>query len=456
MVIEEENLRPGANRWDGDLFTRADSNLSGYGLPSSLRVGDTLHVFATATHPPVTVSIYRLGWYGGVGARLVARHLNRPASRQATCSVSSASAASVCDWPETDIFTVGSRWLPGVYLARLADSLGRPASFPFIVRSDRPSAFVVVLPLATDQAYNTWGGASLYGGPGTTPADRFANRAFKVSFARPFADEIMRGRFFGLDYLLVRWLEQNAYDVNYMSDYDFHLGKGPDPTVGWLFAGHSEYWTWPMWLRASAARAQGINLGFLGGNDVYWMARYESVSVNGVQAPVVVCYRDASLDPEGGTPGRATVLFRSAPNNTPENSLVGVMTVSGTGVQYSPVDLVVADGADPLMTGTGLTTGQHLRRVAGWEGDRLVDNGATPPGIRTLFSSLYTPIGDSVATGLLQATVYEWTSSHALVYASGEPGFAWGLSTYRQYVGRPPIQRFLSNVLDAFVAARSR
>ena len=262
-----------------------------------------------------------------------------------------------------------------------------------------------------------------------------------------------------VDYLLVRWLEHNAYDVTYITDYDFHVGRGADPRVAWLFAGHSEYWSWPMWLRANDARARGINLAFLGGNDVYWLVRFETISVSGLDAPVVVCYRDALRDPLGGTPGLATVRFRSAPNNAPENALVGVMSVSGRPMRSQPIDLVVANGTDPLMTGTGLTTGQHIPQVAGWEGDRRVDNGATPPGIRVLFQSPYVPMGDSLATERIEATVYVSQPSGAVVYASGEPGFAWGLTTYqtydRRFVARPSLARFLDNVFRAFAVART-
>jgi len=454
LTIEEENLRPGSSDWDAGFYLRADSNISGYGLPFSVRVGETLHLFVTAKLPPVSISIYRLGWYGGAGARLVARHVPRPVAAPGGWSAASP-GPSARAWSETDAFIVEPAWLPGAYVARFADSLGRPGAFPFVVRSDRPAAFVVVLPFATYQAYNAWGGTSLYAGPDSTRRESYSHRAFKVSFARPLSDVVMRGPVFGVDYLLVRWLERSAYDVDYITDYDFHLGRGPDPQVAWLIAGHSEYWSWPMWLRANAARAQGISLGFLGGNDIYWVARFESVSVSGMDAPVVVRYRDAALDPLGTTAGLATVLFRSAPNNTPENALIGVMGTSWALIRHSPVDLVVANGSDPLMAGTGLTTGAVIPRVTGWEADRLVDNGATPPGIRVLFESRYIPVGDSTSRGLLQSTVYTWPASGAIVYAGGAPGFAWGLSTYRQYVARPPIARFLHNVLEAFVAARS-
>jgi len=344
-----------------------------------------------------------------------------------------------------------------VYLAKFIDVRGEAGAYPFIIRSGRPATFDVILPFTTYQAYNNWGGTSLYYGLGSTRSEAYANRAVKVSFARPFALPDLDGQFLGVDYLLVRWFEQNAYDVNYLTDFDFHLGRGVDPAAtAWLFAGHSEYWSWPMWLEAKSARAQGISLGFLGGNDIYWLVRFEALSVNGLDVPVVVCYKDAARDPAGTIPGLATTHFRSSPNNSPENELVGVMSPGGMLVKNPPVDLVVANGSDVLMSGTGLTTGEHIPGVAGWEGDRIIDNGVTPGEMRVLFQSPYVPAGDSIATGLLQATIYEWPSSGALVYASGEPGFAWGLATYRQYVGRAPLERFLKNVLQAFADARRR
>ncbi len=453
-AVQDENLRTGTAAWAAGLDAGPESIIGGYGLPASLASGDTLRLFVAAQSSRVSISIYRLGWYGGAGARLLARHGDRTAPPQPACSPP-VPGPSVCPWLETDHFVVDQSWVPGLYVAKFADSLGRSRAFPFVVRSNRPTAFVVVLPFATYQAYNDWGGASLYGGPGATPSEVYANRAVKVSSARPLSASVMTGMLLGLDYLLVRWLEQNAYDVSYITDYDFHRGGG-DPAIAWLFSGHSEYWSWPMWLRAKAARAQGISLGFLGGNDIYWLVRYETAAVNGLEAPVVVCYRDATQDPLGDTPGLATVRFRSSPNNTPENELVGVMSVPGKlQVRNSPVDLVVANGSDPLMAGTDLTTGEHIPRAAGWEGDRIVENGATPPSIRILFASPYVLAEDATATQLMQATVYRWPASGALVYASGQPGFTWSLASFDRHIARPPIQRFLQNVLRAFVEARA-
>jgi hypothetical protein len=455
LAVAEENLRAGFVGWDTELHNSPDSLIAGYGLPHSVRGGDTLRLFVTAKRAPVRTAIYRLGWYNGVGARLMAEHRGLRIVSDGVCAPA-APGPGECSWPETDRFVIDRAWPPGLYLARFADSLGRTSAFPFVVRSERRTAFVVVLPFATYHAYNDWGGASLYHGAGVTPAEAYANRAVRVAFARPFTQKVLRGPILRLDYLLVRWLERNAYDVGYVSDYDFDLGRGPEPEVAWLFAGHSEYWTWPMWLHANAARDQGHSLGFLGGNDVYWVIRFEHVAVNDLATPVVVCYRDAARDPLGGTPGLATVRFAAPPNNTPENALVGVMHARYSIVKSGPVDLVVTDGADPLLAGTGLKTGDHIPRVAGWETDHLVANGATPPGIRVLFDAHYVAIGDTAVSGLLQSTVYTWPASGAMVYAAAHPGFAWGLSTYRGFTARPPLEQFLRNLLRAFVAAHGQ
>src|SRR5260370_42453471 len=85
LAIQEENLRTGSPDWDAELYTGVDSTISGYGLPFSLYAGDTLHVFVTVKHAPVSVSIYRLGWDQGGGPRLIARPGGLPAPDQPRC-----------------------------------------------------------------------------------------------------------------------------------------------------------------------------------------------------------------------------------------------------------------------------------------------------------------------------------------------------------------------------------
>src|SRR5215813_13910080 len=59
----------------------------------------------------------------------------------------------------------------------------------------------------------------------TTPGVARVCTAVPVSYARPLSDPDFQSNFVGIDYLLVRWLERHAYDVSYITDYDFHLGR---------------------------------------------------------------------------------------------------------------------------------------------------------------------------------------------------------------------------------------
>jgi hypothetical protein len=448
VALQDENSRIGSDDWDSGLFAGDDSSVTGFAVPFSGTPGDTIRVFVSARLPKVSVSLYRLGWYGGTGARLVTSHSDLAGSPQPRCS-ESVPGPAICNWILTDTLQTGTSWMPGVYLVKFADSVGHARSYPLVLRASETRGFVVVLPFSTYQAYNAWGGASLYDSPG-------APRASAVSFARPIAGAEFRRSFLTLDYILIRWLEETGYNVSYLTDYDLGTepGVGMD-AIGWLFAGHSEYWTWQLRTRVEEARTEGVNLGFLGGNDVYWNSRYETAVVGGATVPVLVCYKSADRDPEGLIRGQSTARFRDYPNDAPENALVGVMSATGLNVKDWPKALVVYNGKDPLFNGTGLQSGTTVPGILGWEGDRIVDNGLTPLAIRVLFQSQYVPVQPAGATDILQGTFYTWAPSGAKVFAAGDVGFQWGLSTYAGKNAIPSLQVFLKNLLTEFIGERS-
>ena len=119
----------------------------------------------------------------------------------------------------------------GVYLARLYRADDDDASLiPFIVRNDASHSDIVYQTSdPTWEAYNTYGGADFYQG--------FDNgRAYKVSYNRPF---VTRGNNAGRDFLFsneyptIRFLEQNGYDVSYISGLDTDInGSSADQSQG--------------------------------------------------------------------------------------------------------------------------------------------------------------------------------------------------------------------------------
>src|SRR5204862_5469217 len=86
----------------------------------------------------------------------------------------------------------------------------------FVVRDDDGHSDLLFQTSDTTwQAYNTYGGNSLYVG---SPA----GRAYKVSYNRPFntRDHDAQSFVFNAEYPTVRWLEANGYNVSYFSGLD--------------------------------------------------------------------------------------------------------------------------------------------------------------------------------------------------------------------------------------------
>ena len=160
-----------------------------------------------------------------------------------------------CNWIEsysiqTRDSSSGDPWHTGIYLARLTESAGQKQAYIiFVVRDDshRPDV-LFQLPVTTYQAYNFWGGKSLYKwGSGSAPpwGSTSGTAATKVSFNRPYAISTNPAAAFGngageflanvqpvaqgypissagWDYNMVRWLEKEQYDVGYVTNIDTH------------------------------------------------------------------------------------------------------------------------------------------------------------------------------------------------------------------------------------------
>ena len=123
-------------------------------------------------------------------------------------------------WPVTNTLGVPGAWVSGYYLARIVLSDGSvPGAIPFVVRepaaAPAPSAVVVQVPVNTWQAYNAWGGKSLY------DFNSGGSRANRVSFDRPYlwigpGAQVMTS----WELSLVRFLESEGVDVSYVTDVD--------------------------------------------------------------------------------------------------------------------------------------------------------------------------------------------------------------------------------------------
>lgn len=434
-AVRDENALPGDEGWRLDDFFAGDPGFAIFARPMSVTAGARVDV--QASHPVRTEvgwAVYRLGHYGGAGGR---RLLEGSATigPQPPPDIDPATGLVECRWPAALSFAVGTDWLSGVYVVKLSAADGSARLAPFIVRDDRRAGVALVMPTATDAAYNPWGGESLY------LDTRFgfpSGHARAVSLDRPFALEGGGGYFLHSAMPTARYLEANGYDVTYLADHD--LARVPSPlerVKAALVLAHDEYWSKAMRDNLEAARDAGKTLGFLGANIGFWQVRFEP-AWDGTPDQRMIGYKeDARLDPVQGPEN--TGAFARPPIDRPENALLGIMTVAWHMVDFP---WRVTDPGHWLYAGTGAVEGELWPGLVGVESDGVVDNGLTPPQLTRVARSP-TLDGDEPTPVWHEASVYE-TPAGGAVFAAGSIRFAARLSGPHAQLG---AQRLVRNLL---------
>ena len=435
-AIQRENARGASDGvstgWQLKLTSLPGHVIEGYASATSVGRGESIRIFVNTSAPSFELSVYRIGWYGGVGGRLMQGPVTLPGEVQPPPAQDAATGLIECDWRHPYEFKVPSAWVSGVYLVKLTAASGLQSYVVFVVRDDaRPARFLFQSSVTTFQAYNSWGGRSLYVGG-----------ASKVSFNRPYSNWTGTGEFLRFEINAVRFLEREGVDVSYATNID--VDADPSRLLryrAFLSVGHDEYWTLAERNALEAARDSGVNLGFFGANTGYWQVRLEPSAIDGAPRRTLVGYKEhCSSDPLYATaPQQATCRWRDPPLNRPEASLVGVMYA------YSPVlgDLVIADCPAILCAGTTLTTGSVLPGMLGYEGDAVA--ASSPPGIVIVGAS---PFVDPQGLGHVFHTTLYTAPSGAQVFAAGSMRWNWGLDGYAaKGPGNADVQQMTRNVL---------
>ena len=427
--VAVENRRAGTTAWQG--HEEEGAAIEGYASEVSVLPGETIHLHVSTDPAAVyEVQVYRLGWYGGTGGRLVATVRNQGAPRPRTADENGAG------WPVTDSVPIAADAVSGYYLVRLllldGPDAGRAGQTIVVVRAppSRRSQLLVQVPVNTWQAYNGWGGHSLYDSTSTL------GRANRVSFLRPYAPGYLQT--FEWEIQLIRFLEREGYDASYQTDVDTQRDPASlDAHRLVVVAGHDEYWTSRLRDAVDAARDAGTNLAFMGANVGYWQIRYENAE------STIVSYK-STADPITD-PTQQTVQFRQLTPPRPECNLVGVQWEGGLkSFGDAPRSYtVVAPSTDPWLAGTGLATGSVLPGLVGPEWDT---QSCSVPGAVRLFH---------YEGGPANADSVRYTApSGARVFSSGSMQFAWGLDDYPPdstgvpNAVLPGLQQFMRNVLD--------
>lgn len=476
-VIARENTQRGAGDWIIPAGKGDSSAIQAYAGAASVLPGQRLSFYVSTMKPgtPYTLNVYRLGWYGGVGARLLfsRAHLsgnaqgyyNTSAARLIhcrTCNVDTRTGLVEARWQTSYILAVPMDWVTGIYLAKFIDSSGFQTYVPFDVRGNAHATYIVITPDATYQAYNDWGGYSLYQAASPIGIGRFS-RGVKVSFNRPYAEGYGASQIPGMQIDAIRWLERQGYDLAYASDLDLQRDPGLLMShQAYLSIGHDEYWTKEMRDAVEAARNQGVGLAFLGANAAYWQIRL-APDTHGKPERTIVCYKvqtgqDLWLDPYYGKDNtRVTAQWRDPVLHRPENALIGVMFSHFINQDVPGYSWRVSVSADSsLLDGTGLSPGQTYGcNLVGYEWDRVFANGFSPPGLQIL--SISSAEDDGHQPDISNSTYYV-AASGALVFATGSTYWTTALDDFRFYRSSfcqdqghaiPQIQHLMANVMLA-------
>ena len=380
--IREENARPGTNLWQLKATAR-EREIEGYASATSVNAGETIRFYVHTPEPSFTLQIFRLGWYGGLGGRAMTEPVPIPGLSQPVPQPDPVTGLIDCNWQPSYSMTIPTDWVSGGFVAKIiATDSGEMNWIPFIVREDdRPSDLLFQSSVTTNQAYNNWGGKSLYAFNSTDVV-----QAKKVSFNRPYIRGSGAGDFVvRWEYNMIRFLEREGYDVRYSTNIDTHLRPLQLLTSkAFLSVGHDEYWSREMREHVTAARDRGIHLGFFSANTCYWKIRLES-GADGSPDRTIVAYKESAIaeDPMR-SPRDITYTWRHAPTSHPEESLIGVMYIDS----QVDGDIVVTNPTHWVFSNTGLRSGDRLLGLLGYEVDRIFGSG--PPGVELLARSPYT------------------------------------------------------------------
>jgi hypothetical protein len=305
-----------------------------------------------------------------------------------------------CDWPVAVTVPIGEQWRSGFYLVTLtardapADrSVGCAA---FVVRA-APTRARALLVLATNtyNAYNSWGGKSLYTGgwrvsfarpfgrgmlmrPSTERDDRKARPVYRreepdvdgmiyqqYRFANGYPGFMSSAGWFTYERRFVEWAEAQGIEFDYAVSSD--LDRDPSVVDGYdlvMGVGHDEYWSAQQRATVEQHVAGGGNYLSMSGNTMFWQVRLEDDR----RAMVCYKYRAHEVDPVIGTEAQATMsgMWADPIVGRPETALLGAGSAYGL---YSRFGAAMPRGSGAftvyrndhwMFAGTGLRYGDLL------------------------------------------------------------------------------------------------
>jgi hypothetical protein len=401
--VARENAHPGNPKWRAKVIQGFAGNgqiqrplstdprlikklppVSGWFDQTSVTCGEHVGLRLSGRGKPIVVELYRTGFYHGAGARLIWSTTTAPIPYRSQVNITPDPTHTISTpWPTSVSIPITGDFPPGQYLAKINDGW-KATLVPLTVRDDESTAPILAISsVLTWQAYNHWGGSSLYRGVGGNAL----TRSRVVSFDRPY-DGSGADNYLIHEYPLIKLAESKGLDLAYATDID--LDHNPEQVRkhrSITFGGHGEYWTTQMRNAVDLARAVGVNIANFGANAAYWRTRVENNERN------VAVWRD-TMDPYLNDIAMRTNRWRDGVLPRPESLLFGVQ-YAGLGVKS---DYKVGDANAWPFIGTGLATNQKIDGIVGKEVDS--PDAGPGPALQFLTSTVVRIGKKSVRVGL--------------------------------------------------------
>jgi Domain of unknown function (DUF4082)/Fibronectin type III domain/Bacterial Ig domain len=477
-----ENSKEGDPPADWHIREIGDESIQGFATSMNVNIGGTESFKIKTPSPEYHINILRLGYYEGDGARVIESNIKPSAKlpqtqpeceHEAVEGKENNTKTGLIDcgnWSVSASWKVPTTAVSGLYVAQLvrddsADKGGESQIFFVVTDNESTAPIVLKTSDATWEAYNAYGGNSLYSCTKFCPKGEpeAYKAAYSVSYNRPFdgtlpTDDGKSDPFYA-EYQMIRWLEKQGYNITYTSQSD--IAEHPELLLKhkvFIASGHDEYWSATERAAVEAARETKVNLAFFTGNEIFWKTRWgSSISPSKTPFRTLTTYKETHfnepVDPEEpnvSTSSWADPRFGAKGGaGKPANSLTGQYFLVNSGTADIKVPGTFAKlrfwrntqvaklGSTETLTlspGTG---------TLGYEWDVDADNGFRPPGRISLSSTTVNGletfvdygthvVENGVATHSL--SLYR-APSGALVFGAGTVQWSWGLDNTNAWDG---------------------
>ena len=399
-----------------------------------MAAGETIDIMvSTKPARPFQIEIFRTGYYGGRGARLMTKLGPFDGQPQPVPEIGPKNLHE-CKWKASTQLTIPADWPSGVYLGRLTtippdDTVAAWQSYViFIVKDDRPADVLFQCSDNTWQAYNQWPDKySVY----THPKGNQGPWA-DVSFDRPYGRyaqytsvvndplSVGSGEYLPFEFPLAYYLEQHGYDVTYCANSDLISPDRGLKTKCLISVGHDEYWDIRQYNSVVKMRDSGVSVLFLSGNSVCWVTPLRTSSDGRANR---IMFRGG---PYGGkykyAEERETKNGPFPERGPDEGFLMGARNVEPVN---GGADWIITKPEHWMFAGTDVKAGEPIPGLVGWEyhGD--------PPEI----PGLEIVAGGTALVGGVRPQ--QWT---ATIYPGPKNNFVFNASTifWSQGLSSPP------------------